>query len=152
MVEYQHAVNILSEMVQIGRTFRVSHQRNTENSFTGTKFGLLQLLSREDARLSELALRMSISAPVASRAIDSLAADGFVERRCDPKDARAQLISITAMGRTRLSESESLAIQRFADALGHWSAEEAVQAATILHELNEHLKEVTSPPPHSPSL
>lgn len=149
MVEHQHAVELLSEMVQIGRTFRISNQRNTENSFTGTKFGLLQLLSHGDARLSELALRISISVPVASRAIDALAADGLVERRCDPEDARAQLISISENGRTKLTESESLAVQRFAEALADWSAEDAERAVETLQRLNEHLKEVTSPPPET---
>ena len=97
MIDYDDAGKILSEMVQISRTFRIAGQRSGEQSFSGTRFGFLQHLRTCDSRLGELAHRLLISAPVASRAVDSLEAEGMVERRPDPLDARASLISITAL-------------------------------------------------------
>ena len=143
MIDYTHASVILSEMVQIGRTFRVAGQRSSQRSLTGTKYGFLQHLSYCDARLTELAHRLLVSAPVASRAIDSLESDGLVERHADPEDGRASLISITDQGRAKLSESEGSAVDRFADALSKWSPEDAEQAISILQELNVHLIDVT---------
>ncbi len=149
MIDYTHAGAILSEMVQIGRTFRVAGQRSGQRSLTGTRYGFLQHLSHCDARLTELAHRLLVSAAVASRAIDSLEADGMVERRTDPDDARASLISITDHGRAKLTESESNAVHRFADALSEWSLADAEQAISILRKLNVHLIEVTDSPDSS---
>lgn len=143
MIDYDDAGGILSEMVQISRTFRVAGHRNGEQSFTGTKFGFLQYLRHCDARLGELAHRLFVSAPVASRAIDSLEADGMVERRTDPLDARAFLISITERGRAKLTETESSTVHKFAEALADWSPDDAQRAISILQRLNGHLNEVT---------
>lgn len=146
MIGENDAARILSEMVQISRTFRTSGQRSREQSLTGTRFGFLQHLRHCDARLGELAHQLLVSAPVASRAVDSLEADGMVERRTDPQDARAFLISMTDRGRAKLAESESHAVRRFAEALADWSPAEAGQAISILERLNLHLSEVTQAP------
>ncbi|MDJ0316992.1 MULTISPECIES: MarR family winged helix-turn-helix transcriptional regulator [Arthrobacter] len=146
MIDYDDAGQILSEMVQISRTFRISGQRSRDKSLTGTKFGFLQYLHHRDARLGELAHQLLVSAPVASRAIDSLEADGMVQRRADPQDARAFLISITEHGRANLIESESQAVRRFAESLADWSPSDAAHAISILERLNVHLIEVTQTP------
>lgn len=135
-------------MVQISRTFRIAGQRSREQSYTGTKFGFLQFLRECDGRLGELAQRLSISAPVASRAVDSLEADGLVERRPDPQDRRAFLISITEGGRALLADSESQVVRSFAESLADWSPADAEQAINTLKRLNLHLREVTQPPDH----
>lgn len=145
VIDYDDAGKILSEMVQISRTFRLAGQRSGEQSFSGTRFGFLQHLRTCDARLGELAHRLLISAPVASRAVDSLEAEGMVERRPDPLDARASLISITDQGRSRLAESESSAVQRFAESLDGWSHEESRNAINLLKTLNMHLSALTLP-------
>lgn len=146
MIEYRDAGQILSEMVQISRTFRISGQRSRDKSLTGTSFGFLQHLRHCDARLSELAHQLLVSAPVASRTVDSLEADGMVQRRTDPDDARAFLISITDRGRAQLTDSESQVVRRFAQALTDWSPADAGQAIGILKRLNIHLGEVTRNP------
>ena len=146
MINDQEAGQILSEMVQTSRTFRLAAQRNKDQSFTGTRFGFLQHLRHRDARLGELATQLFVSAPVASRAVDCLEADGLVGRRPDPEDARAQLISITERGLTKLTDSETHAVRRFADSLTDWSTEDAEQAINLLQRLNLHLEEITRDP------
>lgn len=145
MINYDEAGKILSEMVQISRTFRIAGQRSGEQSFSGTRFGFLQHLRSCDARLGELAHRLLISAPVASRAVDSLEAEGMVGRRPDPLDARASLISITDKGRRKLAESETSAVKRFAESLDGWSEEESQNAIKLLKTLNIHLSALTLP-------
>ncbi|NVI91249.1 MarR family transcriptional regulator [Actinomadura sp. BRA 177] len=146
MIDDRHAGRILAEMVHIARTFQRAGQRSRERSLAGTEFGILQYLRESDARLGELAQGLQVSAAVTSRAVDSLEAEGLVERRPDPHDARAALISITAAGRTRLGERESEVVARFAEALGDWSAADAEQAIALLNRLNRHLGEVTGAP------
>ena len=51
-------------------------------------------------RLSELAERMGITAPTASRAVDGLVELGLLERLPDPADRRAVSIDVTAPGRS----------------------------------------------------
>lgn len=146
MITEQDAGLILAQMVQTSRTFRQAGQRHKDRTFTGTRFGFLQHLRHRDARLGELATQLFVSAPVASRAVDCLETEGLVERRPDPEDARAQLISITDRGRLTLSESETKAVRRFADALSDWSADDAGHAIALLQRLNEHLGEITREP------
>lgn len=146
MVDYDGAGAILSEMVQIGRTFQVANQRSKEGNVTGTKFRFLQHLRHTDARLGELAQRHMVSASVASRAIDALEADKLVTRSVDPKDARALHISITEKGLATLTEGESHVVQRFAQALSDWSPADADNAVAILKRLNTHLAQVTAAP------
>ncbi len=147
MIAIAHAGEILSEMVHIGRAFRVASQHGAEKSLTGTRFGLLQQLRHGDSRLCELAHQLAISAPVASRAVDSLEDDGLVQRRTDPQDARASLISITERGLATLTEHHTVAVRKFADALSDWSAEDAEQAIKILRTLNAQLCEVLGSSP-----
>ena len=146
MIDDKDAGSILSEMVQISRTFKSSGQRSRDRGLTGTSFGFLQYLRRCDARLGDLAHGLGVSAPVASRAIDVLEANGMVTRRTDPQDARAFLISITDRGRAKLTESEGEVVRRFAQALAGWNPQDAGQAINILKTLNEHLGEALQGP------
>lgn len=142
MINFDDAGKILAEMVQIGRTFRVAGQQSATRSLTGTRYGFLQTLNHGDARLGELARRLLVSAPVASRTVDSLEADGLVERRTDPEDARALLISVTDLGRAYVAESDTRAVHKFAETLTEWSPADAEQAVALLRELNMRLAEV----------
>lgn len=143
MINNDQAGEILSEMVEIARTFRIAGQHNRQRSLTGTRFGVLQYLRDCDARLSDVADRLSISASVASRAVDSLELDGLVHRGTDSRDARATSISITGKGRSELSGHESAVVGRFADALEDWSDADAGRAIEMLHRLNRNLGDVT---------
>ncbi len=142
MIDDAQAGAILAGMVQIGRTFRVSGQRSGQRSLTGTKYGILQHLSHCDARLTELAHRFLVSVPVASRAVDALEADGLLERRSDPADARASLISVTKRGREQLVASDRETVAQFADALSGWGPGDADRAIELLRTLNGHLESV----------
>lgn len=146
MIDRGQAGQILFEMVETSRTFQVSAQASGAKGLTGTKFGVLQNLRHCGARLGGLAERLGVSAPVASRAVDALEAEGLVGRRTDPEDGRACLISITNRGRVYLAEREGSVVDRFAAALADWSPGDADQAISILRRLNAHLSEVTAPP------
>lgn len=142
MLDDDTAGAIHTEMVRMSRTLRAVSQRSGEDNLAGTKFGFLQYLRHCDARMGELAQRLFVTAPVASRAVEALEAEGFVKRRGDPLDARAVLISITDRGRARIADGERRTVRSFADALSDWSTGEARQAIEFLTRLNKHLSDV----------
>lgn len=140
MVDRERAGEILGEIVNMVRVFRISGQG--ERTISGTKMGVLRHLKYCDARLGELAANLSVSASVASRVVDSLEHTGLVERGTDAEDARACVISITEQGRENLAERERYVAEVFAGALSEWSHDETQQAVDILHKLNGHLNEL----------
>ncbi len=147
MIDRRQAGQLLFEMVEISRTLHGAAKHGQAQSLTGTKFRVLQQLRNRDARLGALADQLHVSAPVASRAVDSLETEGLVGRRADPEDARASIISVTDRGRAYLTEREGSVVDMFGQALADWSRTDAQQAIVVLQRLNAHLGEVTAPPP-----
>lgn len=135
------AGGLLREMVAMARVFRVAGYRR--QNISGTKIGILQRLKHSDVRLGELSRQLSISNPVASRAVDSLEDEGLVQRHADAKDGRAILISLTDLGRATVGERERHIADQFAHILTDWSPEETQQAFEVLQRLNSHLDELT---------
>ena len=77
----------------------------------------LLLLSRQDGqRQISLAEQVGIEGPSLVRVIDMLAAEHLVERREDPTDRRAKTLHMTAAGRVKAAEIETV-VQGFRSAL-----------------------------------
>ncbi len=87
-------------------------------------------------RLNDLAERMGISAPTASRAVEALVALGLVDRMPDPDDRRALRLGLTATGQARASERETRVATAFAPALASLSAAEREQLVGLLSRLS----------------
>jgi DNA-binding MarR family transcriptional regulator len=62
-----------------------------------------------------LAAHLQVGAPVMSRQVAALAADGLLERRPDPADGRAELVSLTDAGRARLLRARQAICARLAE-------------------------------------
>ena len=86
-------------------------------------------------RLSELAERMGITAPTASRAVDGLVDLGLLERLPDPEDRRAVRIDVTGSGRTRVEERVALAAAALEPAAAALSAQDRARLASLLARL-----------------
>lgn len=135
MIDRQHAGDVLSEIVELVRAFRVTGQHRRDRTISGTKIGVLRLVQEEDLRLGELAHRLCVSAPVVTRAADALEEEGLVRRRVDDCDARACLISITDRGRAGVAERERYVAEVFAEAMTNWSPEDAERAVELMRDL-----------------
>jgi DNA-binding MarR family transcriptional regulator len=61
----------------------------------------LDLLSRSDRRMRDLASRLSIDASTATRTVGRLVAAGLVERYPAPEDGRVVMVRLTTLGRRR---------------------------------------------------
>jgi DNA-binding MarR family transcriptional regulator len=88
-------------------------------------------------RVSEVARHLGVDLSVASRQIASLAAEGFVERREDDRDRRAQLVAVTRAGRKVLRESHRRMVAAFTRVLETWSDEDVNALTGGLERLRE---------------
>jgi DNA-binding MarR family transcriptional regulator len=90
-------------------------------------------------RLSDLADRMGITAPTASRAVDGLVDLGLLERQPDPNDRRAVRIDVTRVGRQRVEVRKALAAAALEPSVAALSAKDRAQLATLLARLADAL-------------
>ena len=88
-------------------------------------------------RVSDVAQRLGVDLSVASRQIASLAAEGYVERREDSRDRRAQLVAVTRSGRKVLRESHRRMVAAFTRVLDGWSDEDVNALTSGLERLRE---------------
>jgi DNA-binding MarR family transcriptional regulator len=65
----------------------------------------LRLAGDEPIRLSTLANRLVVTRSGITRLVDTLEGDGLVERKPDPCDGRASLVSLTPTGNCRLDQA-----------------------------------------------
>lgn len=87
--------------VQLGRIVRVLRQEGEGMPFgPGSMSALVTLAAHEyGLRLGELAEAEGVAPPTLTRIVKALERDGYVERRPDPDDGRAQRVTLSAQGR-----------------------------------------------------
>jgi DNA-binding MarR family transcriptional regulator len=93
-----------------------------ELDLTITQMKALHVLSDSDREVSvkELADRLALSLPGASRTVDALLRRGWVERREDPDDRRMKRVGITAAGRSivdRIETARLAGLEQYATSL-----------------------------------
>ena len=142
----QRATQLLSALDSVIRTVRFVAAKDHGQTMTGTVAGILREVSLDDVRPGDLAATLMVAPSVASRAVAALEADGLVQRRPDPADARACRIGITDLGRERLAERERYTLQRVVAALPDWDDDEAALATQVLRRLD--LSLAASPTTH----
>ena len=103
------------------------------------RLALFELHEDGPMRLNDLAARMGLSAPTASRAVDALAESGLAERLTDRDDRRALRIELTAAGRARIDERKAQVADAFRPAAAGIPAGERDQLAALLERLADAL-------------
>jgi DNA-binding MarR family transcriptional regulator len=129
---------------QLGRVIRhltrLSGGPDEGPALTSTqRLALFELLEDGPMRLNDLAARMGLSAPTASRAVDALAEAELVERLTDPADRRALRIELTAAGRARVDLRKAQVGEAFRPAAAGMPADEREQLAELLERLADEL-------------
>jgi DNA-binding MarR family transcriptional regulator len=85
--------------IAAGRIARDGLGQKRVDGMTPSRLTALAVLAAEGPlRMGELAARLGISAPTASRLVDCLAERGLIERVTDPADHRATRVGLSAEG------------------------------------------------------
>jgi DNA-binding MarR family transcriptional regulator len=100
------------------------------------RVALIETVEGEPIRLHDLADRLGVTAPTASRAVDGLVEHGLLERRPDPDDRRAVRISLTAEGRALVEERKTRVLAAFLPAVATMSAADQERLVELLTELD----------------
>lgn len=122
----------------------------TRYGLTPSRLAALVILGKQGPmRVGDVARELNIAVPSASRLLDVLAESGFVERRDDPTDRRAFLVSLTADGARILEDVRAEGIQELAGHLASLTAAQraaAEAALPALEALADAFTQVTEPP------
>ena len=103
----------------------------------GAAYGLLALL--QDAgplRASDLVARLGLDKSTVSRQVSNLVGLGLVDRAADPEDGRAQVLTPSAEGATRLAKIREARRARWESDLADWPSEDVATLGVLLGRLN----------------
>lgn len=143
------AAELLDSFSTLLRTARALAQRlKRQLGPSSTSVALLKSLCEGDARLGDLAVRLCIAPSVVSRVVVPLEAEGLVERRHDPDDARAYLLALTPDGRAVLADIRHQQSAMFAELIADWPEDDVRAAIRVCERLDAAL----SPPTTSTQL
>ena len=95
---------------------------------------------------SQLAQALGVTRATITKLLDGLEHSGLIERRLDPTDRRAWLVTLTATARELLEEIAPLHIQQIKQSMSGLSKEEHEQLIALLLKLEASF--VTPPEPH----
>lgn len=108
-----------------------------------TDVTILRILDEKgDVRPGCIAEQLGVGPSVVSRQLVSLTEEGLVVRRPDPHDGRAELVSLTESGRSRLSAVREIFVAGMREQFTDWDDTKVLEAAALLEEISDHLAPV----------
>ena len=129
-VAFRHVeTRVLEAVLRAGHTVTLAQAR------------IFQRVGPEGTRLTALAEQAQVTKQTASALVDQLEANGYVERRPDPSDARARLICISPQG-ARAWSAAAAELQRVE---GEWRSHLGARRWTELERSLSALREITDP-------
>jgi DNA-binding MarR family transcriptional regulator len=135
------ATDLVYRIFDLQRAVRCVAASNARGQDTGVALqGVLRFVGEGESRAAQLAERLGVSAPVLSRHIAELEEQGFVVRRPDPMDGRAQLIALSPSGIGKLRAIEEHRTATLQELLQGWTEDDAEEAAQTLKKLAESLR------------
>ena len=115
-------------------------------------WALLVPLEQEGAqRCSALAAHAGVDVSVVSRQVSALERAGYLERRPDPLDGRASLITLSEAGAAALAHTREVRGQWAVEALSDWTEEEARHFSALLDKLADDLDSADRRRPSRPA-
>lgn len=135
------AADLVYRIFDLQRAVRCVAAMNVRGQDTGVALqGVLRFVGEGKSRATQLADRLGVSAPVLSRHIAELEEQGFVVRRPDPLDGRAQLIALSPSGIEKLRAIEDQRTATLQGLLLGWTEDDAEETAQTLRKLAESLR------------
>ena len=131
----------LKSIIALSRCIQSVNKREykiiKEGGLTFSQFGVLEVLYHKgDLRVSEILEKTLSTGGNMTVVIDNLAKDDLIERRPDPKDRRASLISISEKGRKLMSEIFPKHVDNLEEIFSVLSVEEKKNLINTLKKLS----------------
>lgn len=135
------AVEALEEEVGVllrrSRAFSGQMAREVHPELEPGAYGILvRLATTGGERLTDLAAWFGVGKPTMSRQVRVLESLRLLERSPDPDDARAQVLRLTADGRSRLDEARVARRKRFRELLSRWPDDDVETLGRLLRRFN----------------
>ncbi len=108
--------------------------------YEGQHHTLLQLWHNDGLPQAELTKRLGVEPASVSKAVERMEAAGFVQRRPDPQDARANCIFLTDKGRSLEEPVKRILAESEERLLANMSPEERLLLRRLLLQMRENLK------------
>jgi DNA-binding MarR family transcriptional regulator len=126
----------LALYVAIGRIVRNLRQEAPNSQVGPGGFGVLVALDQQGPlRAGALADAVGVTAPSMTRIVNALENDGLVTRGPDPADGRAQVVAMTAAGRSLLESGRELRLATLRRRLDELPAQERARLGGALAAL-----------------
>jgi DNA-binding MarR family transcriptional regulator len=128
----------LSDLVRLTSSARVHDARVRGSGVAISRTNLRFLDAVEElgpVSVSKIASRMDLSQPTASRALQQLESDGYVERTADPADGRVAYYSVTRGGIEAHQRMRTFMASQLAEAIRDLKSERRREVADALTEL-----------------
>lgn len=129
---YEDIERVLYPLVRIGQAMRAAQSRVIDP----TRQAILQQAAvKGQVRPSDLAAELDLYPSSITRQTKALESDGFVTVDADPADRRSCLIALTEAGQAEVVRLTRLGLDRFADFLAEWDAEDVRTLGALLNRL-----------------
>ncbi|HEV7761567.1 MAG TPA: MarR family winged helix-turn-helix transcriptional regulator [Acidimicrobiales bacterium] len=96
---------------------------------------LFQLTERSTIRMGELSACVDVAPRTMTSTVEAMERDGLVQRRPDPHDRRATIVSITEAGRRSFDEGRRQQAMAIADVFEALDADQRLALKGVLDEL-----------------
>ncbi|MBT1001877.1 MarR family winged helix-turn-helix transcriptional regulator [Paenarthrobacter sp. DKR-5] len=128
---------LVEEVFRLFRAVKALAVHNAPQSELGmAHVGVLALLSHlGECRATDVAAHLGIGPSALSRQLADLAEQGLIERRPDPADKRATLVSVSETGSSILAAVMKRRTDRLRSMLTEWSEDDAREALRSLSRL-----------------
>jgi DNA-binding MarR family transcriptional regulator len=130
-------LELLRSIMRANRTARLGPE---SEDMPGWKFAVLGLLARDgEQRLGQVAAHLEVDPSVASRQVAMLEQLGYVTRRPDPADGRAQLLAISPVGLAAREGYLAMRARWVAEVLQEWDDAEVAHLVARVKQLVDDL-------------
>jgi MarR family transcriptional regulator, transcriptional regulator for hemolysin len=141
---------LVAQLVESSRLLRnfIDHRAKGRGTTRAQWIVLFRLRQQEGLSQVDLADVLELQPISLVRLLDRLVEQGFLERRHDPRDRRANRLFLTASGRQLVDDLDSLRDSIASDVLQD-IPEAAIEASLkTLQDIKERIKAIDEPPGH----
>ena len=136
----------LVDLVRQGRIRARQRSRAIDPNLDPTCYPLVTLLAHHDhIPTSQLVAELGVEKSTVTRQIDAIVRLGLAERRPDPHDGRARLVSLTPNGRRRIDAVTSQTVADWRARLSQWDPADIRTLTDLLLRLKDHSATDDSP-------